>query len=141
MKRVSRFLRLSSADKGLLISAILLLGTIDLGLSLLPFPTLWRLVTRTRKNRVDFREVPSSFPNRAIWAVRVAGRTMLGATCLSQALALQELLAWRGHSSQVRIGVARGVGGRLEAHAWVEYQGLVILGGSGTKYYTPLPLW
>jgi hypothetical protein len=38
----------------------------------------------------------------------------------------------------VRIGVAKGEGGKLEAHAWVECEGNVIIGGYELERYTSL---
>jgi hypothetical protein len=38
----------------------------------------------------------------------------------------------------VRIGVAKGKGGKLEAHAWVECGGEVIIGGHELERYTSL---
>jgi hypothetical protein len=50
------------------------------------------------------------------------------------------LLNWYGYASELRIGVAKGEQGELEAHAWVEYQGKVIIGGLSTlSRYVPLP--
>ena len=73
-----------------------------------------------------------------VWAVRRVSRAIPGATCLTQALAAQLLLSRRGYSSRLRIGVARAPGGGLRAHAWIEIDGVVVLGGPGVEAYTPL---
>jgi hypothetical protein len=40
----------------------------------------------------------------------------------------------------LRIGVAKGEAGKLEAHAWVESQGRIVIGGlRDLPYFTPLP--
>jgi hypothetical protein len=60
--------------------------------------------------------------------------------CLARALATQHLLAVNGYGAQLRIGVAKESSGKLEAHAWVEYQGNVIIGGlQHLSAFTPLP--
>jgi hypothetical protein len=46
-------------------------------------------------------------------------------TCLRRSLTLWWLLRRRGIDGELRIGV-RKVGDRLEAHAWVQYQGVVL---------------
>ena len=74
------------------------------------------------------------------WAVRTASRCVPAATCLAQALAAFVLMARRGHPVRVCIGVARGDGGRLEAHAWVESGGRIVFGGlADLGRYTTLP--
>jgi hypothetical protein len=48
------------------------------------------------------------------------------AKCLSTSLALARMLARRGITAMIRIGV-RTEDGRLDAHAWVEWQGRVLI--------------
>lgn len=50
--------------------------------------------------------------------------------CLVQALTGRILLQRRGIPSDLRIGVAKKNGERLDAHAWLECGGAVVLGGS-----------
>jgi hypothetical protein len=71
--------------------------------------------------------------------VGVAGRLVPGTTCLVRALAAQALLARRGHASQLRLGVARGSGRAFEAHAWLEQDGRVLVGGPLDGRYVPFP--
>lgn len=51
-----------------------------------------------------------------------------GAKCLARALTTQILLRRRGYPSELRIGVKKGLGNQLEAHAWVELNHQVIIG-------------
>jgi hypothetical protein len=48
--------------------------------------------------------------------------------CLPQALVGQKLLREKGFDVQLRIGVLKDRRDRLAAHAWLEYQGRVVLG-------------
>jgi transglutaminase superfamily protein len=73
-----------------------------------------------------------------VWAVRRVSRAVPGATCLTQALAAQVLLSRRGYASRLRIGVAHAPGDGLRAHAWLESDGLIVLGGAPVEAYTPL---
>jgi hypothetical protein len=59
-------------------------------------------------------------------------------TCLAQALAAQVLLTRRGYPALLRIGVAKGERQQLQAHAWVESEGKIVIGGSELERYTPL---
>lgn len=64
------------------------------------------------------------------WSVAAASRLVPGATCLTQALAGQRLLARHGLGSRVRIGVRPGPAGELLAHAWLLREERVLLGGA-----------
>jgi hypothetical protein len=67
---------------------------------------------------------------RVVGAVQTAGRWVPEATCLAQALAAQTLLARHGCPSHLHIGVGRDEQGKFVAHAWLEWQAIVIIGGS-----------
>ncbi|MBA3474634.1 MAG: lasso peptide biosynthesis B2 protein [Rubrobacter sp.] len=139
MKRLRKVLHLTSSDRRLLVSTALLLGTIRLGLRLFPFRTLRRVVARLAQAPAGSHRTNRSSVDRLVWAVGVASQYVPRATCLTQALATQVLLGRHGHPSRLRVGVARGEEGRLEAHAWVENRGKVIVGGGELSRYTLLP--
>jgi hypothetical protein len=50
------------------------------------------------------------------------------ALCLARALTTKVLMNQQGYTPQLRIGVTKGQAGKLEAHAWVDYQGQVVMG-------------
>lgn len=137
-RRVRKFLRLSSAERRLLISAALLLGVIRLGLLLFPFSVVRRVVARVMPVPSTLHKTQGPPIDQFVWAVGVASRYVPQVTCLTQALALQVLLARRGHLARLRIGVLRDEERQLRAHAWVECEGKVVLGGS-ERGYTALP--
>jgi hypothetical protein len=64
------------------------------------------------------------------WATRQAARVVPGATCLTQALTLQFLLAQQGETGIIRVGVKQETSGAIDAHAWVLHEDRVLLGGS-----------
>jgi hypothetical protein len=138
MKRLYKFLSLPSRDRRLLIKAALLLGIIRLGLWLLVFQTLQGLLLRMRWKSARLREADPSSLERIAWAIRVAGRYVPGVTCLVQALAAQVLLEQEGHPACLCIGVAKDKNGRLQAHAWTESGGKVVVGGGNLSSYTLL---
>jgi hypothetical protein len=49
------------------------------------------------------------------------------------------MLARRNYPAQLCIGVAKDEAGRLKAHAWVDFEGKVIIGKVGASEYVPLP--
>ncbi len=134
MRRVRRFLRLPPAERRLLLAAVWLLTLVRVALWAVPFRQLY--------DRLQARARPGAGPTipaeRVIWAVIAADRFVPRSTCLVRALAGQVLLARCGHASELRLGVT---GGRaaFEAHAWLEHDGRVLLGGPIEGRYTPLP--
>ena len=102
-------------------------------LSCLPFRFVQRLANRKLSSRRSAISIP-----RAVWAVIAVSRRIPGASCLTQALALERILAAAGEKSQVHIGVAKDARG-FASHAWVEHAGSVILGNDGElDRYSPI---
>ncbi len=68
---------------------------------------------------------------RASWAARAAGQRLLPKRpCLTQALVLQYLLLRRrDDAAELHIGVTKD-DGNLYAHAWIEREGHVLIGGA-----------
>jgi hypothetical protein len=74
------------------------------------------------------------------WAVRAGSRYVPGAACLPQAWAARSLCLRYGYPAQLRLGVSKGESGALEAHAWVESDGKIVIGGlPDLSRYIPLP--
>jgi hypothetical protein len=64
-----------------------------------------------------------------VWAMRTAGRRCpLRSTCLGEALVAEALLHQYGYNPVLCIGAARREG-RFEAHAWLEQDNAVVIGG------------
>lgn len=140
MKKFSKFLQLTSEERLLLIAAIGWLGIIRVGLKFLPFQSLRNLLARFSRPVPWLQNAEQVSVEKVVWAVKVAS-PYLRAVCLPQALATQVLLAQRGYSSQLRIGFTRNNTGQKLAHAWVEYQGKVVIGDTGNMAsYILVPL-
>ena len=128
MKVVSDLWRLSSADWRLLLKTGALVVSIRLGLWMLPFSVLMRRLNRFRGMHGWSDSQGRTTARRVVWAVTVTSRLVPAATCLTQALATQVLLSRLGYPADLKIGVAKDTKGRLEAHAWVESAGTVVIG-------------
>jgi hypothetical protein len=133
MRLLYRFLTLARSERRLLVHAALLLLVIHLTKGRVPFRTMRRLLVR----RPHPRKGPASVGPRPInvdeivWAVKTVSRgAERWTSCLSQAVAVQALLAGQGHASRLHVGVLRGDHGEVEGHAWVELDGRVVIGGS-----------
>lgn len=83
---------------------------------------------------------PSWASRRVRWAVAGAARRVPDATCLPQALAAHALLSLQGHASFIRIGVRRGEGGDVQAHAWVVSGDTLVIGDDGERLEGFAPL-
>jgi hypothetical protein len=139
MEHLRKFVCLPRAERRLLIKAALLLEAIKLGIRLLPFQTVRRLLAQVADARVRLRRIDSFSAKRVGWAVEIASCHTPGVkTCLAQALAVQVLLRRRGYPALLHIGVVRAGQEQFEAHAWVESDGEVVIGGSKLERYTPL---
>jgi hypothetical protein len=127
---------LTARDRSLLIRAVILVGAARVALWVLPFNTARRAVTRRAR-----RTSGSYTTNEIGWAVSVAKRFVPKGNCLPQALAAEALLIQCGHPVEFRIGVVKKNGDRLEAHAWVESEGNLVVGDltQGLSGYSPLP--
>jgi transglutaminase superfamily protein len=132
----ARLIALPRARRRLIVRAFLTVAAFRVALSVLPFRWTRRLATREPARSPG---PPNSMDDLA-WAVAAAARRVPRATCLTQALALQALLTREGHNATLRLGVARGALGALEAHAWLESDGRVIIGGPQAARFVPLPL-
>jgi hypothetical protein len=118
-------------------TAAVLQGGILIGMRVLPYARLQRLVDRAgRRRRPLRRQRPLG---SLLWAVQATSRPNPLTTCLSEALTAQVLLHRNGYPARVRIGVAKAQDGRLEAHAWLESGETLVLGARGYERYSPLP--
>jgi hypothetical protein len=138
-RRAARFLnklaRLSAPDRRLLGEAVWVLATVRVGLWVIAFKTIGRWTAATAPRR---RSGPAITPGQISSAIQTGARLVPGASCLTQALAAEVLIRRRGHPCLLRLGVARESSGSLRAHAWLESNGVAIVGGDYADY-TLLP--
>jgi len=64
-----------------------------------------------------------------------AARTLPRVGCLAQACAAEWLLRRSGRACRLVLGVARPAAGLLDAHAWVECEGIVVAGAAAPGRY------
>jgi hypothetical protein len=137
MVTFSKVIALGGGKKAILIRAFLMLWIARIGVYLVPLQGLQKVMDRSRI--LPFPGIVSNAsPDMTAWAVAVASRYGPGSTCLVRALATQELLAQQGLSSDLHIGVSKGDTSPFDAHAWVEMNGRVVIGGPRMENYTKL---
>jgi hypothetical protein len=125
-RRLSKLFRLEKSDRQILFEAYLLLSSIRLGLWLLPFGRLQKILGKIGSSpkldqELQIKQIVTAVNRSSKWS---PGNVM----CLARALTTEVLLTKYGYSPLLKIGVAKGSQGNLEAHAWVEEQEKVIIG-------------
>lgn len=138
MRLFFRFVALDGPERALSLRVIGALLAFRLALWTLPFPRIQKWLEK--------RSAPTS-KSRAqtisrLQIARAIARCQAlvpRSTCLVQALAAHYLLRRAGHVSQLRLGVIKR-DGELLAHAWVECEEVVVVGGE-IGHYTPIFRW
>ena len=124
MLRLKTLRALDPADRWLLVEAFSVIVALRAALSLLPFTTVRRCANRW----AAFKATDRGEPTRVAWAVMAVGLRIPGTTCLAEALAADSMLRRHGYSSALKVGVRRGAVMSIDAHAWVECAGAVVIG-------------
>lgn len=115
--------------KKLFLQAYIVMCLIRLGLLLLPFNRLQNLILKSKK--LTWLEIASSevTVGAIARAVNRSGKYSPGQPmCLARALTTAVLMSIYGFPYQINIGVAKGESGKIEAHAWVTWEGKVMVG-------------
>ena len=72
------------------------------------------------------------------WSIEAVGRRVPGARCLARAVAADAILERSGRAPEMHVGARRSPDGRLEAHAWLEAEGSVVVGADERDLFTRL---
>jgi hypothetical protein len=129
MKKLQSFLKRSWSNRIHFCSTFILLLMIRLGLKVLPFQSLIKIIEsisipQEKANPENIQPI-----RRVIGAVEASSRNMYReAKCLAKALTTYVLMRRAGYLPDLKIGVAKADSGALKAHAWIEYQGKVAIG-------------
>ena len=107
----------------LLVEALALHAIVKLGIRLMAWQRLRALLERAPR---FFAGQPE--PCDIVRAVHASARPFGGATCLADALVAYTMLNRRRYAARLHIGVRHGEARALEAHAWVECDGAVVIG-------------
>jgi hypothetical protein len=130
MRRLHKLWASPPRFKGLLAEALARLSVLTV-CKLLPLPGRAQWLMRAHRVSPPRPAAPSS--EEICRAVDIAARFVPGATCLVKAQAGSAMLNRFGYPAEIKIGVWKK-SSNLEAHAWVECDGLVILGATENRY-------
>lgn len=130
MRRLHRLWTSPLRFKGLLAETLVRLWVVTF-FRFLPLPGRAQWLMRAHRVSQPRRAAPSC--EEICRAVDIAARFVPGATCLVKAQVGSAMLNRFGYAAEIKIGVWKKSPG-LEAHAWVECGGLVVLGATGNPY-------
>ena len=129
-RSMTRVFSLDGSEMIFLGGCLLVVTAVRLGLTVLSYSRVRSLVTRLEADQcASMGEL-----RRVAWGVAAAARFVPHATCLTQALSGQYILARQGNASKIRIGIERGTGEQLKAHAWLVSGDHIVLGGSLSRF-------
>lgn len=127
MSRLAKFRELSWPERRLLFVALVLLPMTALGLRLLGFRRTQAVLHEDAFSGAKSNDGELSRAQQTARIVAAAARYgPYRATCLPMALTLGRLLQGQGIETELRLGVSKAAA-RLDAHAWVEYQGAPLI--------------
>jgi len=126
--------RLSAAQWGMLLGAAVMTGGVRIALSWYSLREVVKGLQRLAGRFPSRRPISPRYRREVAWiASRVGARLLPKRPCLTQALVTQFFLWRRGdESTSMHIGVTKGEDGGLLAHAWLEHEGRVVIGGTGS---------
>jgi Transglutaminase-like superfamily len=136
-RKYHRFCQLSDQERRMLVEASAGVLTARIALATLPFRTVHALTRKLKLAMGRYDVLKASEPVAAdlvARAVERAGSNLPGVRCLPRALAGSVILARYGHDTKLRIGVRRPTDDAFEAHAWLERDGEILVGGPATDF-------
>jgi hypothetical protein len=135
MRLLRSFTRRPIADRVLVAQAV----AVHVGIAALLRACGLRRVVAWSASRARGAGISGDVETRLVWAVRTATCLVpLGRTCLTEALTVQYLLRRRSGDAVLRFGVAKPRPDTVDAHAWLETRGRILIGGETAGQYAPL---
>ncbi len=134
---IKKFKVLSLTTQSYLWRAAVLVLVIKIGLKVLPYAVFKKWYDKLTKAKLQ-KTYSDQDLKKATWAIQVvSARWPWRATCLPQALVFRYLHRYDS-SLQLQIGVNKNTSGQVQAHAWVEKDGQVLIGDSPENFK---PIW
>ena len=142
IRKPRKFIRLSSADKRLFVRVGLRLFQVRIKLWASTYKAtrswLEKKISVSGPTRTDSR-----FAEKIARFILAASQFVPKSSCLTQALAGESLLRELGYEPTLHIGVKKENREAFEAHAWLELNGVKIIGGPASsdfnqfRFYIP----
>ena len=130
MKPLFKFFRLPFPEKLLIIKTFTLLLSMRAGFLFFRYETLKKFLTSSPAKNLSVQKKSKLPKEKLVWAVEAVGNFFLFLdNCLIKAMVLEFLLRSQGYTAELCIGVQKGSEKKLEAHAWIESDGVIVMGG------------
>jgi hypothetical protein len=126
-----KFIHLSHAEQGMIISAYFLLIFIRISLAVFSFEHVRGILSFLMREKKTHDDVTweEKIVDGIVWAVTTASRYLpFEINCFPRALATHVLLRRRNMDTELKIGISKSKAEEIEAHAWVVCEGRVIMG-------------
>lgn len=137
--KLVHFARLESADRRLLMRAVVWLAVARAMLLVMPFRRLsGQLASQRVRDNSGSNPDPKLLPRISRAVAIAASHVPWRSDCFPQAIAARKLLERYGYASTIHIGVAKNEGEGLAAHAWLTSGDTVVTGGANLERYTEL---
>lgn len=131
MTSLAKLMALPAPDRALLFKSLTPLVAMRVGLWTMPYAKVRKIadwMSGRGALRVDGADAKPS-RERIGWAVATMSRVVPnGINCLVRAMATEIMLKRFGYASTLKFGVVKPGDGHLEAHAWLESDGIVVIG-------------
>lgn len=131
LRSIRTFLNLSPQQQWLLVEAQSLLLMARLMLAFLPFRVLAGWLSRPVQAKQVASTLRLQYIKEVHWAVSICANSGLcNAVCFPQGIAAKIMLNRRGLTPTLYFGVHKDTKERLQAHVWVEDNGVPVIGTS-----------
>ena len=133
---LNRFMRLSEGDRWLIVEAgyyLLCAKVAILATSTRTLLALGHVSTNARTCSHETVRLPGDVA-AAVEAIDKSSTRLPFANCLVRAVALRMLLARREIATEVHIGARKDEQGQFAAHAWLTYNGIIVVGGDDARH-------
>ncbi len=131
---MKKFSQLPWREKVVVVQAAVLLCLLRFLVAILPFGRVQRVASWLASSEASLSCKDTLSPSRIGYLVAAAANRIPGTTCIPRAVVAHILLRRHGYNSEIRVGVTKDLEGALAAHAWVEAEGTVVIGGSETSF-------
>lgn len=134
--RLRKFFKLAAPDRWLLASAVI--SVIKARITVMFVPVRKILQPGARQTEAAFADTDAA---KIGWAVEMAARIVPTAkNCLVRAIAGRDMLARRGVSSKIRLGIAKNSPDALSGHAWLECGNRIVTGEGEHRSFAAMPV-
>jgi hypothetical protein len=135
-QRVTKLLKLSWHERGLIVEAMLLMCLARMAVAFVPVRRLVPFFCRVPT--APPRSPPLELVRQVRWAVeRGAVHAPFRAVCFPQGIVAQDMLRRRGVVTTLHFGAALH-DAKLDAHVWVQWGEMIVVGGQARDGYPSL---